>query len=184
MDCLKTEKTFRHVLPDINYLDSNPNFRKTLKTSFYQHSWIDSFIYGNVYIVGLRLAFSESDLWWLLNRKRLQENQNGRVTIFVNQKDRMTKAEEQMFKAFKVNVILDQTPEEECNDAFFSDYFRDIYMSRSTRRSAYRTETIHTKVGNKAIFGDCSYEKTPLMAFFHMNNVYYRTIPPKNRYNL
>ena len=36
-------------------------------------SWVDYFIMGDIYIVGLGFDFSEFDLWWLLNR-RMREN--------------------------------------------------------------------------------------------------------------
>ena len=32
--------------------------------------WLDSFVLGNVNILGLGMDFSELDLWWLLNRKK------------------------------------------------------------------------------------------------------------------
>ena len=38
-------------------------------------SWIDYFVLGELYIVGLGLDFSEFDLWWLINR-RFRENIN------------------------------------------------------------------------------------------------------------
>lgn len=33
-------------------------------------SWADAFILGDVYILGFGFGFSETDLWWLLNRKK------------------------------------------------------------------------------------------------------------------
>ncbi|MDE6728537.1 MAG: SIR2 family protein [Oscillospiraceae bacterium] len=33
-------------------------------------SWTDAFILGDVYILGFGFGFAESDLWWLLNRKK------------------------------------------------------------------------------------------------------------------
>ena len=34
------------------------------------HSWLDYFMLGDVYIVGLGMALSELDLWWLINCKK------------------------------------------------------------------------------------------------------------------
>ncbi len=33
-------------------------------------SWTDAFILGDVYILGFGFGFAESDMWWLLNRKK------------------------------------------------------------------------------------------------------------------
>lgn len=38
---------------------------------FIPHSWVDYFMLGNVYIVGLGLDPSEADLWWLINCKKI-----------------------------------------------------------------------------------------------------------------
>lgn len=34
-------------------------------------SWVDYFLLGDVYIVGLGMDYSESDLWWLVNCKKI-----------------------------------------------------------------------------------------------------------------
>ena len=45
--------------------------------------WLDSFILGNVYILGLGMDFSEMDLWWLLNRKKREKaNPHGKVVFY------------------------------------------------------------------------------------------------------
>lgn len=46
-------------------------------------SWLDSFILGDVYIVGFGLDFSEFDLWWLLNRKKREKAEHGATHFFV-----------------------------------------------------------------------------------------------------
>jgi len=45
-------------------------------------SWMDAFILGDVYILGLGFDFSELDLWWLLNRKLNEDAEIGRVYYF------------------------------------------------------------------------------------------------------
>lgn len=50
---------------------------------FTPKSWIDSFILGNVYILGFGFDFSEVDLWWLLNRKKRENAVHG-STVFYN----------------------------------------------------------------------------------------------------
>ena len=45
-------------------------------------SWPALFLYGDVYIVGLSLALSEFDLWWLLKRKQREQKADGRVFFY------------------------------------------------------------------------------------------------------
>lgn len=45
-------------------------------------SWIDSFIMGDVYILGQGFDPSEIDLWWLLNRKYNEKAEHGKVYFF------------------------------------------------------------------------------------------------------
>ena len=45
-------------------------------------SWIDSFILGDVYILGFGFDYSEFDLWWLLNRKARELTPHGQVYFF------------------------------------------------------------------------------------------------------
>lgn len=46
-------------------------------------SWLDSFILGDVYIIGFGLDFSEFDLWWLLNRKKREKAKHGATHFFI-----------------------------------------------------------------------------------------------------
>ncbi len=51
-------------------------------------SWLDAFVFGDVYIVGFGFGFSETDLWWLLEKKLLTEK-HGRTVFFdpISKKD-------------------------------------------------------------------------------------------------
>ena len=44
--------------------------------------WLDSFVLGNVYILGLAMDFSELDLWWLINRKKREKAEHGKVVFY------------------------------------------------------------------------------------------------------
>ena len=44
--------------------------------------WLDSFVLGNVYVLGLGMDFSELDLWWLLNRKKREKAEHGKVIFY------------------------------------------------------------------------------------------------------
>lgn len=50
-------------------------------------SWIDSFLLGDVYVHGYGLDYSEMDLWWLLNRKKRENAEHGRVFFFTPDRD-------------------------------------------------------------------------------------------------
>ena len=45
-------------------------------------SWIDSFILGDVFILGSGFGLSEVDLWWLLNRKYTERAAHGKVHFY------------------------------------------------------------------------------------------------------
>ena len=45
-------------------------------------SWLDSFIMGDVYVIGFGFDVSEVDLWWLLNRKYREKAETGRVYFY------------------------------------------------------------------------------------------------------
>ena len=45
-------------------------------------SWLDAFIMGDVYVLGFGFDLSEFDLWWLLNRKKLEKADHGKVYFY------------------------------------------------------------------------------------------------------
>ena len=45
-------------------------------------SWIDYFLLGNIYIVGLSLDPSEMDLWWLINCKKRNFGKCGTIHLY------------------------------------------------------------------------------------------------------
>ncbi len=50
-------------------------------------SWLDAFILGNVYVVGFDFSYSESDLWWLLERKSRENAPHGKVYFYIPHKE-------------------------------------------------------------------------------------------------
>lgn len=73
-------------------------------------SWIDLFFISNVHILGLGLGYEETDLWWLLNkRKRLQQqfmNENLICNhIYYYSSDPITKDKQQLFEGFGVEIV-------------------------------------------------------------------------------
>lgn len=45
-------------------------------------SWVDSFVLGDVYVLGFGFGFSEIDMWWLLNRKAREKAFTGKVYYY------------------------------------------------------------------------------------------------------
>lgn len=45
-------------------------------------SWTDAFILGDVYVLGFGFGFAETDLWWLLNRKKRESARVGKTYFY------------------------------------------------------------------------------------------------------
>ena len=66
-------------------LDDQKNSYYYLQThdqSIERNSWVDSFILGDVYVLGFGFNLAELDLWWLLNRKAREKAKTGKVYFF------------------------------------------------------------------------------------------------------
>lgn len=50
-------------------------------------SWVDYFLMGDVYILGLGMDFSEFDLWWLLGRRLREKGGCGKCVFYEPEKD-------------------------------------------------------------------------------------------------
>lgn len=50
-------------------------------------SWIDSFILGDIYIVGFGYNVAEFDMWWLLERKIREKARTGKVHYYYREMD-------------------------------------------------------------------------------------------------
>lgn len=68
-----------------NYVDSRTaaylSYHKKDKEIILQ-GWLDSFILGDVYILGFGMDFSELDLWWLINRKKREKESNAHIHYY------------------------------------------------------------------------------------------------------
>lgn len=67
-----------------NYGGKTVEFKRNLQKNKAQKigSWVDAFVLGDVYILGLGMDFSEADLWWLIEYKRNNSKICGR-TVFL-----------------------------------------------------------------------------------------------------
>lgn len=50
-------------------------------------SWVDAFIMGDLYILGFGMDISEMDLWWLLNRRKREHAQTGKIFFYEPEDD-------------------------------------------------------------------------------------------------
>ena len=51
------------------------------------HSWVDYFLLGNVFVLGLGMDYSEFDLWWLLNRRQQEKAKKGKIVFYEGERD-------------------------------------------------------------------------------------------------
>ena len=104
-------------------------------------SWLDSFILGDVYMLGFGMEFSEIDLWWLLNRKKRENADHGKVYFYTPGGEKFSEKEE-LLKLLEVNVVhCDcKTPEgtdDEKNalyDLFYQKAIADILQKVNTSK--------------------------------------------------
>jgi hypothetical protein len=78
---------------------------KLKNSSFCLSSWIDLFFSTNVHIIGLSLDYSETDLWWLLNKRaRFSADSlvSNKVYFYTNQ---ITNEKADLLKSFNVIVV-------------------------------------------------------------------------------
>lgn len=61
--------------------DSYARFQRENKP-IERSSWVDSFILGDVYVLGFGYGLSEIDLWWLLNRKQREKAEHGKLFFY------------------------------------------------------------------------------------------------------
>lgn len=66
----------------IEYLKIVKNSYENYYENLIFKSWIDYFIMGDVYILGLGFDFTEFDLWWLVNRKQRENADAGRLIYY------------------------------------------------------------------------------------------------------
>lgn len=69
-------------------------------------SWSDAFIFGDVYILGYGFGFAESDMWWLLNRKKREGKGAGKTVFFeLNPPDRGNPAKLDLLRLMGADIV-------------------------------------------------------------------------------
>ncbi len=89
------------------YLDSvgyKYEYRQQHKQPQIINSWIDAFILGDIYILGLSMDFSELDLWWLINRKKREKANTGNIYFFEPNDCNTFNTKIELLKCYNVTV--------------------------------------------------------------------------------
>lgn len=69
-------------------------------------SWTDAFILGDVYILGFGMGFAESDMWWLLNRKKRENGNVGKTYFYEFKSERdINRAKMDLLELMDVEII-------------------------------------------------------------------------------
>lgn len=69
-------------------------------------SWTDAFILGDVYVLGYGFGFAESDMWWLLNRKKRENAAVGKTVFFeLNAQGKSDSAKLDLLRLMNVQII-------------------------------------------------------------------------------
>lgn len=90
--------------------------------------WLDSFIMGNVYVLGFGFDFSELDLWWLVNRKKREKAEPHGKVIFYTPENNTEAAKYALLSAYGVEIrhlgfkLLENSEDDPCEeDRSFSE---------------------------------------------------------------
>lgn len=69
-------------------------------------SWTEAFILGDVYVLGYGFGFAESDMWWLLNRKKRETSKVGKTVFFeLNPPNHCNPAKLDLLRLMGVEII-------------------------------------------------------------------------------
>ena len=119
----------------IAYTASNENryeINSKSDTEMAFNSWLDSFILGDVYVLGFRFDVSEFDLWWLLNRKLREKTPHGKVYFFEPYVEGFSERIE-LLKLLGVEYIDCGLKKPDKNDPNCSAIYQDFYRIALTK---------------------------------------------------
>jgi len=111
--------TYKHIVDGKNQ-SVEPMSTKLKKSSYCFTSWIDLFFSSNIHIIGLSLDYSETDIWWLLNKRARFAADNlvdNKIYFYTNQIER---EKSELLKSFNVEVV---------NIKVINDDYKSMYMS-------------------------------------------------------
>ena len=127
----------------VNFYRWRGNDYRTYKdyTEIPKESWLDAFMMGDVYILGQGLDFAEMDLWWLIDRKKLEKNARGRIFFYEPKSDREYDGKIELLKLYGVqtNTLGFELPEKPTHrapkekkakyEAAKNEVFREFYRA-------------------------------------------------------
>ena len=68
--------------------------------------WTDAFILGDVYVLGYGFGYAESDMWWLLNRKKRESADVGKTVFFeLNTENGSDPAKLELLRLMNVDIV-------------------------------------------------------------------------------
>ncbi len=68
-------------------------------------SWIDAFILGDIYVLGFGFGLSEIDLWWLVNRKKREKTDVGKIYFYDKSDGKTYDEKKDLLRILGVEVI-------------------------------------------------------------------------------
>ena len=91
-------------------------------------SWIDAFLFGNLYILGFGMNFSETDLWWLLEYKAKDQEVFGKTLFFDKDLKNKAKTDFKAWCKYKLFEILKVQVEDRGGKiSDFKDFYEEAY---------------------------------------------------------
>ncbi len=113
---------YKHIV-DGKTVEVTPMIDKLKRKEFCNTSWIDLFFNTNVHILGLSLDYSETDIWWVLNKRaRLQLNNKSVENEIYFYCDGITEEKRKLLNSFGVVVVEEPV----LNDGYESMYQKQI----------------------------------------------------------
>ena len=94
-----------------------------------RNSWVDSFILGDVYILGLGLDFAEMDLWWLINRKQREKARHGNIYFYSPLENAGFNEKKELLKVYGVDtnndmgIVTFNIIDEEKKKTIYKDFY-------------------------------------------------------------
>lgn len=100
-------------------------------------SWVDAFILGDVYILGFGYGFAESDMWWLLNRKKREHAEVGYTFFYeLNPAGQSNREKLDLLKLMNVEIVPFAVKNGHWADEY-SKAIDDIALRVKENRNAY-----------------------------------------------
>ena len=91
-------------------------------------SWIDAFLFGDLYILGFGMNFSETDLWWLLEYKGKDQDAFGKTIFFDKDLKNEAKTDFKAWCKYKLFDILKVQVEDcGCKTDNYKDFYEEAY---------------------------------------------------------